>query len=120
ELVRLLEQPLRARSVEAREGGAAESGCAAELDDPRDAEAARRPLGLHPDPVADAVVLSLRRRLVDHDLAPPRPAARDEHERVERRVAAGDAEAEVRRAAEDDRLPLAVDERGRPRDAALG
>ena len=41
---------------------------------------------------------------------PCRPGARDELQRIERRVAVLDAEAEVGRAAEDDRLVLAVDE----------
>ena len=85
----------------------------AELDDPRDAEPLDRAFDLHADLVADREVLLLRDARVDHDLVGPGPLALDEAERVERRVAVGDREAEVRRAAEDDRLAVLPDQRRR-------
>ena len=50
----------------------------------------------------------------------PRPVALDERERVEDGVAVGDREAEVRRAAVDDRLAVVADELRFAVDAALG
>jgi hypothetical protein len=48
------------------------------------------------------------RRLVDHHLAGLRPASVDEGQRVEGRPAVGDAEAEIRGAAEDDPFRTSV------------
>ena len=51
----------------------------------------------------------------------PGPGALDERQRIEARVAVGDREAEVRRAAVDDRLAVVADQRGRVAvDAPLG
>ena len=120
ELAGLVEQPLRGLEVEAGERGAADRGDRAELDETRDAEPLDRADALHADRVADLVVLLAGRRLVDHDLVRLRPGALDERERVEARVAVRDAEAEVRRAAVDDRLAVVADQRRGAVDAALG
>ena len=88
---------------------------------PETCELLDRPLGLDADRLADLEVLLGGRLLVDHDLVRPRPRALDERERVEGRVGVRDREAEVRRAAEDDRLAVVADELGRVGvDAALG
>ena len=55
---------------------------------------------------------------VDHDLAVLRPDTLDEGEAVERRLRRVDAEAEVRRAAEGDRLAVVADQLGVAADAA--
>ena len=102
----LLEQPLRRGQVEAGERGAADRQAGAELDDARDPQAPDRPFGLHADRLADREVLLRRSLLVDDDLVRPRPPALEQRERVEDRVAVRYREAEVRRAAEDDGLPV--------------
>ena len=108
------------RQVEAGERGAADRRDGAEADEARDAEPARGPLGLNANELAELEVLLVGRRPVDHDLAVARPGAVDERERIERRVALGDAEAEVRRAAVDDRLAVVADQLRLAVDAALG
>ena len=117
----LLEEPLRRRQIEPRQGRAADREVRAELDDPRDPQRRDRPLDLNPDLVADREVLLVGDPRVDHDLVRAGPGALDEPQRVERRLALGDREAEVRSAPEDDRLVVLPDQRGRVAvDAALG
>ena len=64
-------------------------------------------------------VLLAGSRLVDHDLARLRPRPLDERQRVERRVALRDAEAEIRRAAVHDHLAVVSDELRLAVDASL-
>ena len=120
ELAHLGEEVLRGREVEARERGAADRVDGAELDEARDAEAARP----GPGPGRRS-----RRRLrgpssprstdVDHDLAVLRARRpRSSVRRVERRLRRVDAEAEVGGAAEGDRLAVGADQLGLAADAA--
>ena len=120
ELAGLVEQPLRGRDVEARERRPSDRGDGAELDQPGDVQPDDRPFRLHPDLVADAEVLLLRRRLVDHHLLSLRPRAVDERQRVEARGAVRDREPEVGGAAEDDRLAVRADQVRLAVDPALG
>jgi len=113
-----LEESLRRRQIEAGERGTADAD-RAEPDEPGDLHLHYRPLGLDTDRVADREVLLLRRAAVDHDLLPVWPGAVDERERVEARGAVRDAEAEVRRSPEDDRLPVRPDQVGVAADVPL-
>ena len=106
ELALLVEQALGGREVEDGERGAADRRDGAEPDDARRSEGTDRPLRLHADRVTDGEVLLACGRLVDRDLVAVRPVALGQSQRVERRVALRDAEAEVGRAAEDDRLAV--------------
>ena len=106
--------------VEAGERRAAEARGAAELHEPRDAHLPHGAVRLHADRLTDLEVLLLRRRLVDHDLVRERPRAVDQREGVERGPGRVDAEAEVRRAAEDDHLAVAPDQVRLAADAAHG
>jgi hypothetical protein len=106
ELADALEEPLRGRQVEAGERGAAEARRSAEVDEAGDGHAERRPVRLHADRLADVQILLASRRLIDHELVRARPLPADERERVELGPLRVDAEAEVRRAAEMDDLPL--------------
>src|SRR5207244_2029184 len=84
----------------------------AELDDPGDPKPLHGPLSLDADHVAESEALLRGGRPVDHHLVAVRPAAADERERIEARVAARNAETEVGRAAEDDRLAVLADQLG--------
>ena len=106
ELALLVEEPLRRRQVEAGERRAAERRGRAERDEPGDLQLLHRALRLDADRVADVEVLLVGGALVDHDLVAVRPRACVEPQHVEGRLRVRDAEAEVRRAAEDDRLAL--------------
>ena len=117
---RFAEQVLRRRQAEARERGAADRRDRAEVDEAGDSEPLRRTLRLHADRLAELEVLLVRRGLVDDDVAAAGPGALHERERVEAGVAVGDAEAEVRRAAVDDRLAVVADQLRLTVDAALG
>ena len=110
ELPRLVEEALGGREIEPRERRAADGGDRAELDEARDAEPLDGTLRLHADLLTDRDVLLARRRLVDHDLTGLRPAAGDEGEGVEPGLRRVDAEPEVRRTSEDDRLPVLADQ----------
>ena len=78
--------------------------------DPRDPERLDRASRLHADRLADLEVLLPGGGLVDDELVVPGPGALHEGERVELRLRWIDAEAEVRRAAEDNRFPVLADE----------
>ncbi len=110
ELPRLVEEALGGREIEARERRAADGGDRAEPDEARDAKPLDGTLRLHAELLTDLDVLLARRRLVDHDLTGLRPAAGDEGEGVEPGLRRIDAEPEVRRASEDDRLPVLADQ----------
>ena len=116
----LVEDLLSRGQVEARKRGAADRRDRAEPEDAGDAQTLDRPVALYADHLADREVLLVGRRLVDRHLAGPRPGALDEGQRVEDRIAVGDAEAEVGRAAVDDRLAVVPDQLGLAVDAALG
>ena len=75
---------------------------------------------LDADDLTDPEVLLAGRRLVDDDLACLGPGPTDERQRIERRIAPGDAEAEIRRSAVDDRLAVLPDQLGLAVDAAVG
>ena len=112
ELPRLVEEALSVLQVEPRQRRAADRADRAEPDDAGELQLLLRPRRLDADLLADGQVLLLHRRLVHHDLARPRPVALDERERIELRGAVRDAEAEIRRTAVDDRLPVLPDQVG--------
>ena len=79
ELTLLVQQLLRRRHVEDREGGAADRAQVAVLGDPDDLELLRRAERGDADPVADLQALVVGDALVDRHLAPPlgqRPSTR--------------------------------------------
>ena len=105
----LVQQLLRRRHVEDREGGTADRAQVAVLGDADDLELLSRPERRHTDPVADLQVLVVGDALVDGNLAAAAgPAALDEVERVEAVVLGRclDPERERRRAARVDRLTV--------------
>ena len=118
ELADLVEEALRRREVEAGERRPADRGHGAVARDPRDPERLDRSPRLHADRLADLEVLLPGRRLVDDELVWPGPRALHEGQRVELRLRRIDAEADVRRAAEDDRLPVLADQVGIALNAA--
>src|SRR5581483_1718766 len=81
-----------------------------ERDEPRDPERLRRTLRLDRQRVADLDVLLARGRAVDHHLAAAGPVAVDDLQRVELRLLRVDREAQVRREAEADHLPVLADQ----------
>jgi hypothetical protein len=110
ELALAVEELLRGRQVEHGHRRAANRD-AGELHDPGDAELLHRAVRLDADRVALLVVIRGGRFLVDRDLvAPVRPPAGDELERIEARRPARDAEAEIRRATVDDGLSVTSDQ----------
>ena len=109
ELAFLVQQLLRRRHVEDREGRPADRAQVAVLGDADDLELLRRPERGDADPVSELQVLVVGDALVDRDLvAAAGPAALDEVERVEAVVLGRglDAEGERRRAAGVDRLAV--------------
>src|SRR5205823_12799920 len=100
--------------IEAGQRGSSDRRDVAELDDARDPQVPHWSFRLDADRLADGEMLLVCHRLVDHDLVAVWPVSIDERERVERGVAPGDAEAEVRRSAVDNRLAVLADQLGRP------
>src|SRR6476659_4735895 len=99
ELAGLVEELLRGRLVEDREGRATDADVR-ELGDPADPHLTGRAERLNADPVADVEAVARGRRLVDHDLAVAvRPASLGQLGWVERLAGGRDREAERRRAA---------------------
>ena len=119
ELPGLAKELLCGGQREAGKSGAADRSDRAELHNPRDAQLLNRSDGLHADCLADLEVFLAGGGLVDHDLSPLRPGAADQGEGVEGRIAPGDAEAEVGRAAVDDRLAVFADQLSLAVDAAV-
>src|SRR5712691_1457142 len=120
ELPALAKELLCGGKREAGKSGAADRPDRAELHDSRHVQLLNRPDGLDTDQLADLEVFFAGRGLVDHDLFALRPCARDQREWVEGRVTPGDAEAEIRRAAVDDRLAIFADQLSLAVDAPVG
>lgn len=120
QLAGLVEQPLRGRQLESGQGGATDRRHGAELDQSRDPHPLDRAASLDADRVTGRETLLLGGLGVDHDFVRSGPIAAHQREGVELRPVRVDAEAEVRRAAEDDRLAVAADQLGLTRDRAVG
>src|SRR6185312_4287820 len=106
ELAHLAERLLPRGQGEARQRGASQRGGRAELHEPGHAHLHLGPLRLNPDRVAHLDVLLVRGGGVDHHLVVGRPVALRDRQRRELRPRRIHAEAEVRRAAEGDRLAV--------------
>ena len=106
ELALLVEEPLRGREVEPDSVAPPIELTDPNLTSPEIRERLDGAFDLDADRVADREVLLVRGRLVDYDLVRAGPPALHEGQAVELRLRRIDREAEVRRAAEGDRLAV--------------
>ncbi len=118
ELADLPEELLRCDEIESGQGRAADRVDRAKLDEAGDLELLDRPFCLDTDRVANREILLRRGGDVDHDLAVRGPPAVLEGEGVELGLGRINAEPQVRRTAENDRLAVLADQLGLAGDAA--